>query len=66
MTRLKPNFSILPESQREVWKRLGATPGNFVLGVAIASLVDLFGMKCATVPQRNEVNDYRDIHASAE
>jgi len=147
VTRLTPNLSILPESQREVWKRLGATPGNFVLyggtalalrlghresvdfdffchrsfqpslllhsipylqdqavteqsestlscdittpkgvvkvsffgglslgqiavpdlaeetGVAIASLVDLFGMKCATVPQRNEVKDYRDIYA---
>ena len=38
MTRLKPNFSLLPESQREVWKRLGATPGNFVLygGTALA------------------------------
>jgi hypothetical protein len=32
-------------------------------GIAIASLKDLFGMKCATVPQRNEVKDYRDIHA---
>jgi hypothetical protein len=32
-------------------------------GIAIASLIDLFGMKCATVPQRNEVKDYRDIHA---
>lgn len=147
MTRLKPDFSVLPESQREVWTRLGATPRNFVLyggtalalrlghresvdfdffchqtfqpsvlqrsipylqdqpitqqsestlscdittpkgivkvsyfvglslrqiavpdvaeenGVAIASLVDLFGMKCATVPQRNEAKDYRDIYA---
>ncbi len=147
MTFLKPNFSTLPGSQREVWKRLGATPGDFVLyggtalalrlghresidfdffchrsfqpsillhaipylqdqaitqqsestlscdiatpegavkvsffgglslkqitvpdlaeenRVAIASLVDLFGMKCATVPQRNEAKDYRDIHA---
>lgn len=38
MTRLKPNFSILSESQREVWKRLGATPGDFVLygGTALA------------------------------
>jgi hypothetical protein len=32
-------------------------------GVAIASLADLFGMKCATVPQRNEVKDYLDIYA---
>jgi Nucleotidyl transferase AbiEii toxin, Type IV TA system len=32
-------------------------------GIAVASLKDLFGMKCATVPQRNEVKDYRDIHA---
>ncbi len=147
MTRLTLNLNVLPESQREVWRRLGATPGNFVLyggtalalrlghresidfdffsrpsfqpsvllrsipyledqtvtqqsestlscdiatpkgvvkvsffgglslgqiaapdlaesnGIAIASLIDLFGMKCATVPQRNEVKDYRDIHA---
>jgi hypothetical protein len=32
-------------------------------GIAIASLRDLFGTKCATVPQRNEVKDYLDIHA---
>ncbi len=32
-------------------------------GIAIASLIDLFGMKCATVPQRNEMKDYRDIYA---
>lgn len=32
-------------------------------GIAVASLRDLFGMKCATVPQRNEVKDYLDIHA---
>jgi hypothetical protein len=32
-------------------------------GIAVASLVDLFGMKCATVPQRNEVKDYLDIYA---
>jgi hypothetical protein len=147
VTGLTLHLNILPESQREVWKRLGATPGNFVLyggtalalrlahresidfdffsrpsfqpsvllrsipylenqtvtqqsestlscdiatpkgvvkvsfygglslgqiappdlaegnGIAIASLIDLFGMKCATVPQRNEVKDYRDIHA---
>ncbi len=147
MTRLTLNVNVLPESQRELWKRLGATPANFVLyggtalalrlghresidfdffcrssfqpsvllrsipylegqtvtqqsestlsceiatqkgpvkvsffgglslgqiaapdlaegnGIAIASLVDLFGMKCATVPQRNEVKDYKDIYA---
>jgi hypothetical protein len=32
-------------------------------GVAVASLTDIFGMKCATVPQRNEAKDYLDIHA---
>ncbi len=32
-------------------------------GIAVASLGDLFGMKCATVPQRNEVKDYLDIYA---
>lgn len=32
-------------------------------GIAIASLKDIFGTKCATIPQRNEVKDYRDIHA---
>jgi hypothetical protein len=31
--------------------------------IAVASLRDIFGMKCATIPQRNEVKDYRDIHA---
>lgn len=31
--------------------------------VAVASLRDLFGMKCATVPQRGESKDYLDIHA---
>jgi hypothetical protein len=31
--------------------------------VAVASFRDLFGMKCATVPQRNETKDYVDIHA---
>lgn len=31
--------------------------------IAIASLMDIFGMKCATVPQRNESKDYLDIHA---
>jgi Nucleotidyl transferase AbiEii toxin, Type IV TA system len=32
-------------------------------GVAVASLTDIFGMKCGTVPQRNETKDYLDIHA---
>jgi hypothetical protein len=32
-------------------------------GIAVASLRDLFGMKCATVPQRSAVRDYIDIHA---
>lgn len=32
-------------------------------GIALASLQDLFGMKCATVVQRNEIKDYLDIHA---
>lgn len=32
-------------------------------GIAVASLRDIFGMKCATVPQRSEVKDYLDIHA---
>ncbi|MBW1733457.1 MAG: nucleotidyl transferase AbiEii/AbiGii toxin family protein [Deltaproteobacteria bacterium] len=32
-------------------------------GVWIASLVDLLGMKCATVSQRVEAKDYIDIHA---
>jgi hypothetical protein len=32
-------------------------------GIAVASLDDLFGMKCATLPQRNAVRDYLDIHA---
>ena len=31
--------------------------------IAVASLRDLFGSKCATVPQRNEPKDYLDIHA---
>jgi hypothetical protein len=31
--------------------------------VAVASLIDLFGTKCATVPQRVELKDYLDIHA---
>jgi hypothetical protein len=32
-------------------------------GIPVASLMDLFGTKCATVTQRNEVKDYLDIHA---
>lgn len=32
-------------------------------GIFVASLMDIFGMKCATVPQRNEAKDYLDIHA---
>ena len=32
-------------------------------GVKIASVLDLLGMKCATVSQRIEVKDYLDIHA---
>ena len=32
-------------------------------GIAVASLTDIFGMKCGTVPQRNETKDYLDIHA---
>jgi hypothetical protein len=31
--------------------------------IAVASLKDIFGMKCATVPQRSETKDYLDIHA---
>ena len=31
--------------------------------IYIASLIDLFGMKCATVSQRAEKKDYLDIHA---
>jgi len=30
---------------------------------AVASLADIFAMKCATIPQRNEAKDYLDIHA---
>lgn len=147
MAKLTPNLSVLPARQRQVWNRLGTTPGDFVLyggtalalrlghresvdfdffsrqsfqplellrsipylqgqkitqegvstlscaitaqdgvvsisffgdlsvgqiavpdvvesnGVAVASLQDIFGMKCATIPQRSEVKDYRDIHA---
>jgi hypothetical protein len=38
VTRLALNLNVLPENQREVWERLGATPGNFVLyeGTALA------------------------------
>ena len=32
-------------------------------GVAVASLLDLFGTKCTTVAQRSEAKDYRDVHA---
>jgi len=32
-------------------------------GVAVASLTDIFAMKCATIPQRNEAKDYLDVHA---
>lgn len=35
-------------------------------GVAVASLIDLFGMKCATITQRSELKDYLDIHALLE
>lgn len=31
--------------------------------IAVASLRDIFGMKCATVPARSENKDYLDIHA---
>jgi hypothetical protein len=31
--------------------------------IRVASLIDIFGMKCATIPQRSETKDYRDIHA---
>ncbi|MEM1408253.1 MAG: nucleotidyl transferase AbiEii/AbiGii toxin family protein [Bacteroidota bacterium] len=31
-------------------------------GIKMASLLDLFGMKCATVPQRVELKDYMDIY----
>jgi hypothetical protein len=32
-------------------------------GIAIASLLDLFGTKCVTIAQRSESKDYLDIHA---
>ena len=38
----------------------GQAEGN---GILVASLIDIFGMKCAAIPQRNEVKDYLDIHA---
>jgi hypothetical protein len=144
---LIPNLNILPESQKLLWSRLGATPKDFVLyrgtalalrlghresvdfdffscrsfqplqlvkaidylkdqtvtqqstdtlsceiemekgavkisffgglslrqieppdtvasnEIAVASLKDIFGMKCAAVPQRSETKDYLDIHA---
>lgn len=31
--------------------------------VAVASLMDIFGTKCATISQRNETKDYLDIHS---
>ena len=31
--------------------------------IAVASLQDVFGMKCATVPTRSEIKDYLDIYA---
>jgi hypothetical protein len=31
--------------------------------IAVASLLDVFGTKCATISQRNETKDYLDIHA---
>lgn len=147
MRNLIPHLEILPESQRQIWERLGSTPADFVLyggtalalrlghrqsidfdffsprsfqplelarsvgylrdqtvtqqsentlscevdsaggsvkisffgglslgqieppdrvtsnNIAVASLKDIFGMKCATVPQRAEAKDYLDIHA---
>jgi len=38
-------------------------PGNLDSKVKIASLLDLFGMKCATIPQRVEKKDYVDVYA---
>jgi hypothetical protein len=32
-------------------------------GIAIASLMDLFGTKCVTIAQRSESKDYLDVHA---
>lgn len=32
-------------------------------GIAVASLLDLFGTKCVTIAQRSERKDYLDIHA---
>ena len=32
-------------------------------GIAIASAIDIFGMKCLTVLKRAELKDYQDIHA---
>lgn len=31
--------------------------------IKVASLLDVFGTKCVTVVQRNEIKDYLDIHA---
>lgn len=50
-------FGDLPLGQIETPDR---AEGN---GIGVASLRDLFGMKCATVPQRGERKDYLDIHA---
>jgi|AntRauTorcE11898_2_1112593.scaffolds.fasta_scaffold14544_3 hypothetical protein len=83
MSGLAPKLEILPDGQRQIWTRLDATPGHFVLyggtalalgqieppdlvasnNVAIASLRDLMGTKCATIPQRAEMKDYVDIDA---
>lgn len=49
-------FGDLPLGQIETPDR---AEGN---DVGVASLRDLFGMKCATVPQRGEIKDYLDIH----
>lgn len=38
MRNLIPHLEILPESQRQIWERLGSTPADFVLygGTALA------------------------------
>ncbi len=38
-------------------------PDKAANGLSVASLVDLLGMKCATVSQRAEAKDYIDIHS---
>jgi hypothetical protein len=50
-------FGGLPLGQIEAPDRIESN------GIAVASLTDIFGMKCATIPQRNETKDYLDIHA---